>query len=101
MATVAFDEFSTIVVQHCRMNSLFSRAIVIHLSFQDLPVHPHYQYYVPEYYPAPPYPVYIDQEHDDYYASQIHVRRLVSCLPNTVLDLAIGATALIIYPAWW
>ncbi|UJR28105.1 hypothetical protein I4U23_009360 [Adineta vaga] len=45
---------------------------LIHGVYADMPVHPHYQYYVPEYYPGPPYPLYSDQEHDDYFVSQIH-----------------------------
>lgn len=40
----------------------------------DVPVHPQYSIYAPEYYPGPVYPMYPDHEQEDYFTSQIHVK---------------------------
>lgn len=38
------------------------------------------QHYGPEFYPPGPYPIYPEHEQEEYFASQIHVNRIVLIL---------------------
>jgi hypothetical protein len=46
--------------------------IRINYFYLDGPIHGPYQHYGPEYYPGPAYPIYPDE---DYFPSQIHVKK--------------------------
>ncbi|CAF0901956.1 unnamed protein product [Adineta ricciae] len=53
---------------------------LVHGAYADIPVHRPYGYYVPEYYPGPLYPMYPDQEYEDYFVSQIHEQAPLSSI---------------------
>ncbi|CAF3470464.1 unnamed protein product [Rotaria socialis] len=59
-------------------------------TYSDGTGHSQYQHYGPEYYPSQPYPMYSDQEQEEYFSSQIHEQPPLS----TILHSGTSGTVL-------